>query len=254
MVDIGSINRSVAILDLFIQGEYELSPTDVTKRTGISSSTAFRTMSALFKANILVASTTRGKYRLSSKMLDLSRAYMSNLNLADVALPYMEELKNKTGESIGLYTRKNSECVCFASVDGNKSIRRVISPGLTSPIYSGSPSKILLAYLPDNRIEEILRPIEMVKITNLTKTTITELQQDIADVRKHDYAITKGENVEHSFAISAPVRDHKGDVIAALSIVGITISLTAQLEVEYIKLVKQAAAKASYDMGYLDRE
>ena len=90
MAAIGSIDRSVAIFDLFISGNYELSPTDVSNLAGISISTAFRTISALANANLLVKSTTRGKYRLSSKVLDLARSYMSNLNLIDVALPHMK--------------------------------------------------------------------------------------------------------------------------------------------------------------------
>jgi len=250
MSSIGSIDRSVAILDLFIQGEYELSPNDVAKKTGISISTAFRTMSSLCENNVLTTSTSRGKYRLSSKILDLSRSYMSNLNLIDVALPHMKKLQEETGETIGLYTMDESKRVCVAKVDGDKDIRRVLSLGSRGPIYAGSPSKALLAFLPDTKIKEILKPIEMVKITKLTKTTIEEIMKDLLKVRKDGYSTTKGEEIEHSFAISAPIRDHNANIISALAIVGITIYFTAKLEKEYATLVKQAAAEISFEMGY----
>lgn len=252
MAAIGSIDRSVAIFDLYISGNYELSPTDVSNLTGISISTAFRTISALANANMLVKSTTRGKYRLSSKFLDLARSYMSNLNLVDVALPHMEKMKDKINETLGLFAMVNNGRECIAKVDGGKDIRRVLTVGYRGAIYAGSPSKVLLAYLPDDKIIEILKPIEMTKITNLTKTNIEDIMQDILEVRQNGYSITRGEETEHSFAVSTPIWDYKGNVIAAVSIVGITIYLTKKLEKEYIELAKQLAADISYDMGYLN--
>lgn len=252
MVAIGAIERSVVVLDLFVSGEYELSATDVAKKTGISISTAFRTMSALCSTNMLVNSTSRGKYRLSSKMLDLSRAYMSNVNLVDVALPHMKVMKDKTGESIGLYSIVKNERVCIARVDGSKDIRRVLSPGQGGPIYAGAPSKVLLAYLPDDRIREILRSVKLIKKTDLTKTTIPELMRDLKEVRQNGYAISKGEDIEHAFAVSSPIRDHKGNVIASVAITGMALHLTDQLEKEYTELTKRLSTDISYDMGYLD--
>jgi DNA-binding IclR family transcriptional regulator len=137
-------------------------------------------------------------------------------------------------------------------VDGGKDIRRVLSVGKRGAIYAGSPSKVLLAFLPDEKIIEILKPIKMTKITDLTKTTIEDIMQDLLKVRQNGYSITKGEETEHSFAVSTPIRDYTGNVISTVSIVGITIYLTKKLEKEYIELAKQLAADISYDMGYLN--
>jgi len=251
MANIGSIMRSIHILDLYIKGEYELSPSEVSKKTGISMATTFRTMSTLCKANILVQSANRGKYRLGPKILDLSRAYMSYLNLEDVALPHMEKLNAKTNETIGLYIRENSEAVCLRAITGHKSIQRVINVGMRSPIYAGSPSKTLLAYLPDDEIHKILQSIKMEKITDLTQTNISKIVKDLRAVRKKGYSITKGENTKLSFAVSAPIRSISGEVVAALSIVGVTLLLTDQKEREYPLLVKQTADFISHDIGYL---
>lgn len=254
MSSIGSIDRSVAILDLFIEGEYELSPSDVSKKTKISISTAFRTMSALSENKILVNSTSRGKYRLGSKMLNLSRAYMSNLNIIDVALPHMEDLMEETSETMGLYAVDNNERVCLTTVDGKMDIRRVLSPGYKGPLYAGAPSKALLAFLPDEKIKEILNAIKMVRYTKLTKTTVDDVMNDLQKVRKDGYAFTKGEEVEHSFAFSAPIRDQNANIISAIAIVGITVYLSAKLEKKYAQLIKQTAAKISYEMGYLGND
>ncbi len=70
MSGIGTINRSAIIFDLFINGEYELSPTDVSQKAGMSISTAARTLQALSEEKLLVKSTTRGKFRLGSRILD----------------------------------------------------------------------------------------------------------------------------------------------------------------------------------------
>lgn len=251
MAGIGSISRTMSIFDLYLTGEYELSPTDVNQLAGISISTAGRTMTALCDANLLVKSSTRGKYRLSSKILDLSRVYMSSLNLLDVALPHLTWLRDKSNETAGLYIREGSERVILGAVNCEKNIQRVLTPGDRSRIYAGAPSKVLLASLPDDRIHEMLNSVQLIKVTENTKASIPEIMKEMEVVRENGYAISKAEEIEHAYAISAPIRDQNGNVVAAISVTGVTILLKDDEEQKLIKLTREAAQRISHDLGYL---
>lgn len=251
MSNIGSIDRSVAILDLYSQGEYELSPTDVAKKLDISTSTAFRTMAALYKVGLLVMSSSKGKYCLGPKILNYSRAYMASLKLNNVALPHIKKLNEVTKETVGLdIIDDDNNRICVATVDSKNTIRRVLVVGEKAPIHAGAPSKILLAFMPEEKAKEILKSKKLIKKTDQTKTKISEIMQDVEFARKNGYSFSKGENDEHAYAISAPVKKHTGETIAVLSIAGITILLTQELQDKYIQLVQQTASAISHDLGY----
>ncbi len=181
---------------------------------------------------------------------------MSNLNLIDIAIPHLTWLRDQANESTAIYVLEDNKRVIASAVNcENKSIQRVLVPGTQSPIYAGSPSKVLLAYLPDDKVDEILNSVKLDKITKITITTIPELKEDLKEIRKCGYAISKGEEIEHSYAIAVPVRDHYGNVIAAIAIVGVSLFLTdKKVEKKFIELAKDAARNISHDLGYISPE
>lgn len=254
MKEVGSIARMARILGLFTQGYYEISPTEVAQKLNMNKSTVIRLMNSLVSTGFLSKTTKRGKYCLGVQIINLARASLLNPDLETVCQPYLHNLRDLTGETISLDVREGDERVCLLIIEGNQPVRLGAKfNGEHATLHAGSDSKILLAFLPDEEIESIINRYGLTRYTNSTITNKEDLMKEIEAIRKNDFSISREERWEYAYCISAPIRNYTGMVIAAISVYGIVMRLTPELEKEYVKKVKKTATEISRQLGYWDK-
>src|SRR5690606_6595498 len=118
------------------------------------------------------------------------------------------------------------------------------------PVYCTSTGKILTAFL--TRAErDALLPASFPRLAAKTITDRETLEQALAEVRQRDYAVAVDEFADGLSAVAAPVRDHTGRVIAAVSVTGPTYRMGPEQIATFASLVKVAATRISARIGYV---
>jgi len=250
MPQIKSVKRAFEILDLYSVSRPEISMSEVTRELGMNKSTAARLMATLESVNMLKRCSNR-KYRLDGRVMETARVFLSNLDLKAIASPYLTELNKNTNDLVSINVIRGDKRFCLAWIESSHPVRYVVEQEhIYSPLHAGAPGKLLLAYLPDNKIEEIIKRTGLPRYTNSTITKREELKKEIENIRSSGIAISKGEHIEHACTVSAPIRNYTGKVVAALSISWIMIGDTSAKEQTYPKMVKEVANSISRELGY----
>jgi IclR family KDG regulon transcriptional repressor len=246
-----SLKNAIQILDTFTVESKELGVTDVSRKLNISAANASRLLKTMELLGIVVKNTDSRKYLLGSKVLDLARTYLLNVEIKEAARPYLRELSEKTNELITLSQMKNDQCVLVDWIESKRSIRQIVGDEfMQPPIYAVAPGKLLLSYFSDKKISEILYKIDFVKFTSHTIIDKKELIKQIDQIRLENLAISNEERHEHLLAVSAPVYNIKGKVVAAIAISWLNIDNKPEYLTIYKHTVKEAASGISKNLGY----
>ena len=108
----------------------------------------------------------------------------------------------------------------------------------------------MLAYQPPGLVEEIARRTGLPQLTKNTITDLGQLQTALGDVRHNGYALDDTEHEEEIRCVACPVRDHNGEVIAAVSLTVPASRMTREEILQHAPLVRECAEQVSQAMGY----
>jgi len=246
-----TIDRIIQIMDCFTIDQNELGVREVSRLTGLSSSVCGRLMMALKSQGLLIQNLDSREYSVGPKSLRWAEVYTTNLDIRNVALPIINELLLQTKETISLYILDGDERLCVERMESAQNVRIVARIGRRLPLYAGSAGKLLLAFLPEKRQEEILARTNFQPFTAKTIVDIKVLREELKIIRKQGYSFSDGEWVEDAAGIAAPIFDMKGDILGALTVSGPSFRFTKEkINLHKIKVLR-AAEHISKDLGYV---
>jgi len=212
-----SVVRALQILEQFTYGKEELSLTEIAENLGLSKPTVLRLADTLAEFGFLVRGDVDKKYRLGNKLFYLGSLVLNQMELRKVVMPVMESLRNITGETVHLNVREGNERICLEEIESIHELRTIVKIGQRSPLYAGASAKVLLAFQEDDEIERVLKQ-SLKRITDNTITDSKVLRVEIERIRQQGYALSMGERIVGAVAISAPILDYTGKMVASLSI------------------------------------
>jgi IclR family acetate operon transcriptional repressor len=164
----------------------------------------------------------------------------------------MQELRDKTGETVHLTMEISGEGVYVEKVESYSSVRLSTRLGTRAPLHAGASFKVLLAHLPRNRVEEVIKQ-GLPKLTEHTIANATALKNELEKIRKQGYAISHGELYDGFTAIAAPIRDSENQVIAGISVIAPSAKYASERVKEMISWVRETANHVSVSMGWNGR-
>ena len=237
--NVRSVERAIQILNCFAaDGKEAFSLKEVSTRIGLPPSTTLRLLSTLERANYIFRDPDSLKYYLGFKLAQISSLAFSNLDVCRVAHPFLEKLHASFNESTGLYMLKRDQRVCIARLEGTKSLRSVVTIGSSLPLTRGASGRILLAYLPEDRIKFLL---ESDSYTNMDELKL---------LRQKGYAVSYGEREAGVASVAAPIFNCHGKVFSALYITGPAPRFDEHLVARMIDEITVYAHNISLGMGY----
>jgi DNA-binding IclR family transcriptional regulator len=199
---IGVLDKAVGVLHTIAESPCGLA--ELCDRTGLPRATAHR-LAAGLEVHRLLARDGDGRWRLGPAISELAAHADDPLLAASAAaLPRLREI---TGESVQLYRRDGSWRVCIAALEPPAGLRDTVPVGARLPMTAGSGAKVLLAYS-DVATQQAVLPAA--KFTG----------RALAEVRRRGWAQSAAEREPGVASVSAPVRDSRGAVIAAISVSG----------------------------------
>jgi len=216
------VNKALDILSAFTVEYPCLRPDELARISKMPLSTIYRFLNGLLDAGYLARDHSTQTYRLGPGMLRLARVAEAGLDFRTLAIPWMEELFKKTGETIYLAVRNGSSWLCLESrVREGVGIRFLVRPGETAPIYAGCPGKVLLAYLNDAELNNLVSTMQLVKITPHTVTDRRKLLRQLAEIRTRGYHYSQEEYIPGAWGLGSPILNAHGGAEAAMVISGV---------------------------------
>ncbi|WP_018130675.1 IclR family transcriptional regulator [Effusibacillus pohliae] len=246
-----SLVRGLDILRMFNAENPTLSLSEIANRLGVSRTTPFRLLYTLQTLGYLRQDEHTKRYELTPKVLELGFAYLSTLQLPEIARPYLERLRDETGASahIGILDGREVVYVAREAARGVTTVNVTIGSRL--PAHATAMGKVLLAFQSKERIKEILFGTELQPYTNYTKTMILELLQELETIRQQRYAMSNGEFESGIRSVAAPVFDRNGEVIAAVNVAAPESVLRDDFVSDTVlPAVREVAEKLSVFSGY----
>ena len=125
-----------------------------------------------------------------------------------------------------------------------------LEQGSSLPLHAGVSAKILLAYKKDSFVTDMFENVGLFMFTENTITDLNQLRKELKKIREQGYAFSNSEVDLMVRAISAPIFDYKGNIVAGISVAGPADRLGDEYVPEVIDIVKDSARKISYDLGY----
>ncbi|ASN06914.1 IclR family transcriptional regulator [Virgibacillus necropolis] len=248
-----SVIKALKLLDLFNEDIQELSLREIALRADLPKPTAYRHLASLVECGFLQKSKENdqdSRYRLGLKLLELGHLVTNQLEIREVALPLMEQLAQDINEVIHIVIANQKEATYIEKVDSTRAIRLYTRIGKSSPLYIGSGPKLLLAFMDKEKQKEVLGDAELYAIDEHRKIDKKRLQEELDIIREEGYAYSIGEQDLETTGISYPLYNYRRQVIAALTVSG----LSSHFEGENLQVIKmktqQNAEKISEKLGY----
>lgn len=202
-----SIERACRVLKCFSLYENRLNLSAIAGSVGLSPSTALRILSTLVSAGVLKRNRDRS-YSLGDEFYIMGAMAKAHFTPPQIAYPQMKELRDETLEAVSLFGVEGEERVCYEHLPSPRMMRSVIHVGDRLPLWAGAAGKALLAYAGDDVIEREAAKIS--RVTGATPLDRETLIRELAEVRRRDYAISRGELEEGVMAIAVPIFDTTG--------------------------------------------
>ncbi|MFD1363317.1 IclR family transcriptional regulator [Lentibacillus salinarum] len=243
-------DRLLSLLECFTEEKPAWGVTELSRELGLYKSIVHRMIKTLERRGYLKQNVYTKNYSLDLKVFELGMIVSRRMDLRNVAVPVIEELWNKTNETIILEIANENEGLCIDIKESTQGIKCTSQLGKRVPLYSGAPTKVLMAYLPPEDIEDVIDK----GLKRFTPNTVTEpekLKSQLKTIRDQGYSITNGELDEGSLSIAFPIKRYSGEVVASISIVGPEFRVQNQLE-EYTQYCKEAAGSISQELGFID--
>jgi len=143
---------------------------------------------------------------------------LRNDYLIDKAFPYLLEASKRTDETINLTELDDTEVIYVSRLPSRNIITADIVLGQRLPAFCTAPGRAMLAGLPQEEAVDVIARSERERRTNFTVTDPGEINNQLAVIRHKGYAISNQETFIGDLSVAAPVRNHAGEVIAAVNI------------------------------------
>jgi DNA-binding IclR family transcriptional regulator len=249
-----SISSLEAALDV---AESFLSPngsvrgvSEISRQTGLHKTRVFRILSTLTKRGYIDQDPGTQKYRLGSRFLVLGEAYRGGLDLRSVAISLMRELALESGDAAHLFVLSDDRALCLEVQLGEHIVQAATKVGDRLTLNVGATPKILLAYQPEPIRSITLEKMEYLQYSPKTIMDRAELEKVLAQIQSQEYCIAEEDYELSTYAIGAPIRDHTGEVVAALSLAIPQSRYSPELKVRKLSLVIEATRRLNQKLGY----
>ncbi|MCM6771936.1 IclR family transcriptional regulator [Nocardia sp. CDC159] len=247
---IAAVERAMDVLLLFGRsGRPDLGVTEIATELGITKAAVHRILTALRSRDLIVLEPTTRRYALGHAAIALGRAYLARTDLRVMAAPELRRLSAVTGETATLSIRRGDTRMYADQVVPDQELRMEVALGQPYPLYAGSSSKAILAFLRKEEIDEYLARHELTPLTDATITKVRRLRADLKEVKERGYAISLGERQIGAASIAAPVFDHDGGVMASISVCG-PLSRFEPRMMDCVPMLLKASGALSAQLGY----
>jgi IclR family KDG regulon transcriptional repressor len=233
-----------------MDARHGLTAPEVAQRTGLPRTTVHELLTTLTARKYLRRDDRTSTYHLGLSVFRLGNAFAERLDLHSVGLRVAQSVAEECDETVHVGILEGPDVVYVCKVDSTQSVRMVSRMGGRVPASCTAVGKALLAHLPEAERSRLLRK----GLAKLTTRSITEphvLANQLDQIRATGVAFEAGESNPDVSCVAAPIRDHSGTVVAALSISVPDMRWNQRAPGDWAVFASDGAARLSAELGFL---
>jgi DNA-binding IclR family transcriptional regulator len=243
-----SVKKAFEILRLVSQSSEGMRVSELARELNMAKSTVHGIASALEELGALVRAPLTKAYRIGPTLLELGRVAFSQIDVKDLARPSMEDLMEKTEESVFLGVLNGERITILDIVESRKELKITSPRGTAISIFAGATGKVFLASMEEERAIDIIKAKELPSFTKNTITDPDKYKEEIRRVREVGYATDDEEYILGVRAVAAPIIGD-GYLHSAIWVVGFKAGLDEKRMESLIRETKAAAAEISHKIN-----
>lgn len=214
---IQSLARGLSVLQAFSVEEPTLTLTGIVRKTGLNHATTQRYTDTLLELGFLKRNKHR-EFFLGPKVLSLGFAFLGGNHIRKLAEAYISECSERLNKTINLAVLEDGDVFFIYRREAQRFLSFDLQAGSKLPAHCTATGKVLLAALPDQRLEEIIRDIRFEPITSHTIVDPGRLLEDLMTTRRRGYGVCDRELYLDLYSMGAPVINGEGRVVAAVNL------------------------------------
>jgi DNA-binding IclR family transcriptional regulator len=247
---ITAVERTAEVLTAFARADSQtLGVTEIAQELEISKAVVHRILNSLRAKGFIEIEPESRRYLLGPTALAVGLAFLRHVDVRELARPVLRDLGERTEETATLSIRSGWNRIYIDQVTPPREVKMTVALGRSFPLHAGSSSKVLLAYLSPEEIDEYLSIADFEALTELTITDPDRLRDELDQIRSQGYARSLGERQSGAGSVAAAILDHSGRAIASMSLCGPIERFRAEMD-KAAELIVAAGQRLSSQMGY----
>jgi IclR family pca regulon transcriptional regulator len=239
---VASVEKALRVLSAFSSGRPLMSLREVAEACGMDKSAAQRFTHTLTRLGYLEKCPESKRFGLGRKVLELSFNYLRANTVVEAASPVLIDLQRSSGQRVNLSLFDDTSIIYAVRQLGKREYYFSSLIGRRMPVYCTSGGRIMLAHLPKEEVNDILRRCTLVALTPRTIHEPAKVRAKIAEAREKGYALTLEETVMGELVVAGAILDAQGRPAAAIHIAGSLGEWTpAQFEKKFGPLAAETA-------------
>lgn len=215
---------------------------ELSTKSGLSRATVLRILRTLIDLDVVSFDARDKLYRFGPAFYRLNAMAMHTNDVARIGQPFLDGLRDETGETVCLFQRRRMERICVASAMSQHDLGLRIEPGQIRPLMAGGPGRILVAYLSAEESGSALKTLSRSERKSLNGERVT--------LRATGILVTHDEIIMGATSIARPIFNGRGSVETSLAVIGPTARLTDAKVVLFTPLVRDAGEHISLQLGW----
>ena len=250
--EIPALKRAFNVLELFITEPRPMTVPEITARLNLPRTTAHEIVNTMVNSGYLHRDDDHGnKVFLGFKLFELGGVYATNFDLIAEGRQVATEIVKICDETVQMAVRERAEVIFIAKVDSSKAVRLVSTVGSRLPAHCTAVGKMLLSSLTEDEIIQLYGDnATLQKMTANSITSISELLQELKAIRQRGLAYDDCESNEDVRCVAAPLYNHRGEMIAAMSTSVPVTRMTMGKQDELGQLIRKGAEELSRRLGH----
>jgi len=233
--------RAFRTLEVVVAANEACALDEVAKATGLSKPTAFRILTQLESAGMLLREPGDRRYSVGHRLASLALAVMQNGGLRAERHAILQRLVERIGETCNVAMLDGRQMMYLDRVETSWPLRLHLAPGSRVPLHCTSGGKLFLSQLPRARWEKLIGPGPYERHTPHTIVSAEELQRELARIRAQGWSADREELLAGIICLAVPVKDLAGSVIASLALQAPLARMSHAQSLEHLGALRAAA-------------
>ncbi len=247
---ISSVKKALDIIRLFNSTETRLSLSTISERMGIPKTTAHHLLATLHESGF-IERVNNDQYSLGLSLLEVSQYVRVNVELRDIAAPFLRRLGDSCNESVYLAVRDKDELIYIYAIETSHRLIARSAVGVHAMLHCTANGKAILASLPDNEILALLYRTGMPGFTPNTICDKDTFMEQIQEIRASGFACDNAEHETDTYCLGIPIFDKNRESVGGCSISGTDPEILGSRKESMVRLLLQTSLEVSRCMGFV---
>ncbi len=246
-----SVEKTLQIVEVMAHSRDAMRLRDIAQAVAMPASTTLRMVNTLVTLGYATQEPDTQRYRLTLRFAQIGGLISAQFSIRDVVRPYLMSLSAQFKESACLAVEEDMEVIYIDIADGPDGMLKITQRiGKRAPMHSTGVGKLMLTNYTKEQLNTLVERKGLVALTSHTASTPEALEKELNTIRAQGYALDDEECELGARCVAAPIYNHRGKIVAALSISGPISRMTHQRVREIAPVLVKTTREISSMMAY----